>query len=118
MIDERKNVQTTPTRTYCKRSTRFPYSNLNKQDAPAHNIHNEVLQKQGESPVSIQPGYYSFQHLADISRSHKISMSANENSERVTLGTPTELKISKRLKSMLGFFQTKWGLVGLCDGAR
>ena len=25
-----------------------------------HNIYNEVLKKQGESPVRIQPGYYSF----------------------------------------------------------
>ena len=29
MIDERKNVQTTPTRTYCKRSRPLPYSNPN-----------------------------------------------------------------------------------------
>ena len=31
---EKKNVQTTPSRTYCKRSKPLPYSNLNKQDAP------------------------------------------------------------------------------------
>ena len=68
-----------------------------------HNIHNEVLQKDGESPVRIQPGYYSFQQLADIFHSHKISMSVNETNGRVTLSTPSELKISKRLKSMLGF---------------
>ena len=68
-----------------------------------HNIHNEVLQKDGESPVRIQPGYYSFQQLADIFRSHKISMSVSETNGRVTLSTPSELKISKRLKSMLGF---------------
>ena len=30
MIDESKNVQTTPTRTYCKRSRPLPYSNPNK----------------------------------------------------------------------------------------
>ena len=29
MIDERKNVQTTPTRTYCKRSRLLPYFNPN-----------------------------------------------------------------------------------------
>ena len=34
MIDERKNVPTTPSRTYCKRSRPLPYSNPNKQDAP------------------------------------------------------------------------------------
>ena len=68
-----------------------------------HNIHNEVLQKDGESPVRIQPGYYSFQQLADIFHSHKISMSVNETNGRVALSTPSELKISKRLKSMLGF---------------
>ena len=60
-------------------------------------------QKDGESPVRIQPGYYSFQQLADIFHSHKISMSVNETNGRVTLSTPSELKISKRLKSMLGF---------------
>ena len=31
---ERKNVQTTPTRTYCKCSRPLPFSNPNKQDAP------------------------------------------------------------------------------------
>ena len=30
MIDERKNVQTTPTRTYCKRSRPLPYLNQYK----------------------------------------------------------------------------------------
>ena len=39
MIDERKNVQTTPTRTYCKRNRPLPYSNLNKQDAPALEVY-------------------------------------------------------------------------------
>ena len=68
-----------------------------------HNIHNEVFQKDGESSVRIQPGYYSFQQLADIFHSHKISMTVNETNGRVTLSTPSELKISKRLKSMLGF---------------
>ena len=68
-----------------------------------YNIHNEVLQKEGESPVRIQPGYYSFQQLADIFRSQKISMSVNETNGRVSLSTPSELKISKRLKSMIGF---------------
>ena len=33
MIDDRKNVQTTPSRTYCKRSRPLPYSFPNKQDA-------------------------------------------------------------------------------------
>ena len=68
-----------------------------------HNIHNEVLQKEGEFPVRIQPWYYSFQQLEDIFRSQKICMSVNETNGRVTLSTPSELKISKRLKSMLGF---------------
>ena len=68
-----------------------------------HNIHNEMLQKQCESPVHIQPGYYSFQQLADIFRRHKISMSVNETSVRLTLSTPSELKISKRFKANLGF---------------
>ena len=39
MIDERKNVQTTPTRTYCKRSRPLPYSYPNKQDAPALEVY-------------------------------------------------------------------------------
>ena len=34
MTDERKNVQTTPYRTYCKCSRPLPYSYPNKQDAP------------------------------------------------------------------------------------
>ena len=76
-----------------------------------HNIHNEALQKQGESPVHIQPGYYSFQLLADIFRSHKISMSVNETSGRLTLSTPFELKKGKGSSQCLdsrpkvGFFQ-------------
>ena len=39
MIDERKNVQTTPTRTYCKRSRPLPYSNPIKEDAPALEVY-------------------------------------------------------------------------------
>ena len=54
-----------------------------------HNIHNEVLQKQGECPVCIQPGYYSFRQLAELYRDHKISMSVNENNGRVTIGIPS-----------------------------
>ena len=33
-IDERKNVQTTPTRTYCKRNRPLPYYHPDQQDAP------------------------------------------------------------------------------------
>ena len=62
-----------------------------------------MLQKEGESLVRIPSGYYSFQQLADIFHCHKISMSVNETDGRVTVSTPSELKISKRLKSMLGF---------------
>ena len=39
MIDERKNVQTTPSRTYCKRSRPLSYSNPNKQDALALEVY-------------------------------------------------------------------------------
>ena len=53
--------------------------------------------------VRIPSGYYTFQQLADIFHSHKISMSVNETNGRETLSTPSELNISKRLKSMLGF---------------
>ena len=67
-----------------------------------YNIHNEVIQKQGESPVRIPPGYYSFQQLADIFRDHIISMSVSENNGRVSLSITSGLKISKRLKLMLG----------------
>ena len=50
----------------------------------------------------MQPGYYSFQQFADIFHSYKISMSVNETSGRVTLSTHSVLKVSKRLKSVLG----------------
>ena len=39
MIDERKNVQTPLTRTYCKRSKPLPYYNSSKKDAPALKIY-------------------------------------------------------------------------------
>ena len=39
MIDERKDVQTAPTRTYFKRSRPLPYPNPNKQDAPALEVY-------------------------------------------------------------------------------
>ena len=68
-----------------------------------HDIHNETLQRQGESLVRTQPGYYSFQQLADLFGDYKTSMSVNESKQRVTLSTPSELKVSKRIKSMLGF---------------
>ena len=48
-------------------------------------------------------GNIGFQQLADIYHSHKISMSVNENNGRETVSTLSELKIIKRLKSMLGF---------------
>ena len=48
MIDERKNIQTTPIRTYCKRSRPLPYSSPNKQDAPAT----------GSLPSTIAPPYH------------------------------------------------------------
>ena len=38
-IDESKNVQATPIRTYCKRSRPLPYSNPNQQDAPALEVY-------------------------------------------------------------------------------
>ena len=41
MIDERKNVQTTPTRTLCKRSRPVPFYNPNKLDAPALEVYPE-----------------------------------------------------------------------------
>ena len=57
-----------------------------------YNIHNEVIQKQGESPVRIPPGYYSFQQLADIFRDYKISMYVTEYNGRVSLSTTSGLK--------------------------
>ena len=39
MIDERKNVQTTPTHTYCKRSWPLPYYNQNLYDAPVLKVY-------------------------------------------------------------------------------
>ena len=38
-IDESKNVQTTPTRTHCKRSRPLPYYQPNKKDAPALEVY-------------------------------------------------------------------------------
>ena len=38
-IDERKNVQTTPTHTLCKRNTPLPYFYPNKWDAPALKVY-------------------------------------------------------------------------------
>ena len=61
-----------------------------------HNIHNEVFQKQGES------GYYSFEQLADLFLDHKFSMFVDGTNGRVSLSTLSELKISKRLQSVLG----------------
>ena len=65
-----------------------------------------MFQKQAEPSLRTKPGYYSFQRLADLFRDHKISMSVNETNGRVSLSTPSELKISKRLKSMLGLHVT------------
>ena len=39
LIDERKNIQTTPTRTYCKRNRPLPYYHPNKLDAPALEVY-------------------------------------------------------------------------------
>ena len=60
-----------------------------------------MLQKEGESPVRIQPEYYSFQQLADIFHSHKISMSVNETNGRVTLSTPIENQQKARVSAWI-----------------
>lgn len=67
-----------------------------------YNIGNEIVQMTGDRPFHIEPGFYSFQQISDIFQSLKIILTVNETNGIVTLVTPTELKISKGLKSMLG----------------
>ena len=60
MIDERKNVQTTPTRTYCKRSRSLPYSNPNKQDAPALEVFPSTFAPPDHPRGRVNKAYYTW----------------------------------------------------------
>lgn len=68
-----------------------------------HNVHHGFIRKTGETHQRIANGYYSFQQMADEFRKGDIVLSVNEANGIVSLNTPTELKISKELRNMLGF---------------
>ena len=61
-IDESKNVQTTPTRTYCKRSRPLPYCNPNCR-TPRHWKFTQYLAPPGHSRFSQRPCSFSFSFL-------------------------------------------------------
>ena len=68
-----------------------------------YNLVDEYVQKTGQRPNKIPDGYYSFQNISDIFQSNNITLSVNETNGIASLITPTEIKISKGLKQMLGF---------------
>jgi len=68
-----------------------------------YNVYNGNIRKVGEKPQKIETGYYSFQQIADEFRKEHIVLSVNETNGIALLNTPTELKINKDLRNMLGF---------------
>ena len=56
-----------------------------------------------ERPIRIEPGFYSFQQLADVFRRKGVTLTVNEGNGMVSLETPYEIKISNGLTKILGF---------------
>ena len=73
-----------------------------------YNIETELIQKKGEEQFRVPPGYYSFQQISDIFHGLKITLSVNEVNGIVTMNANTEVKITKGLRSMLGFSKGRW----------
>jgi len=68
-----------------------------------YNVYNGVIKKIGERHQKIENGYYSFQQIADEFKKEDIILNINETNGIASLTTPTELKINKDLRNMLGF---------------
>ena len=68
-----------------------------------HNLIDEYIIKGTNDKINITSGFYSFQQIADIFQSNKIVLSVNETNGIVFLTSTVDLKISNRLKEMLGF---------------
>ena len=62
----------------------------------------EHIQKEKERPSRIEPGYYSFQPLADVFQEKGVTLTVNEVNGIVSLETPNEIKTSNSLKKILG----------------
>ena len=68
-----------------------------------YNVISGFYKKDGNKIHKIEKGYYSFQQIADEFRKENIVLTVNETNGIATLNTPTELKINKDLRNMLGF---------------
>ena len=68
-----------------------------------YNVLEEDIQKQKERPSRIEPGFYSFQQLADVFQEKGVALNVNDINGIVSLETPDEIKISNGLKKILGF---------------
>ena len=68
-----------------------------------YNLIDEYFQKTGDGPNKIPNGYYGFQQISDIFESNNITLSVDETNGIASLITPSELKMSKGLRQILGF---------------
>lgn len=69
-----------------------------------YNVLDEQIRKVEErKTIKITDGYYGFQKLKDEFQKANITIEVNETNGFASLTTPTDLKISKGLKQMLGF---------------
>ena len=68
-----------------------------------YNVYNGTIKKSGKKPQEIETGYYSFQQISDEFQKGNITLTVNETNGIATLDTPTEIKINKDLRNMLGF---------------
>ena len=57
-----------------------------------YNVIDEHIQKEKERPSRIEPGYYSFQQLADVFQEKGVTLTVNEVNGIVSLETPNEIK--------------------------
>jgi hypothetical protein len=68
-----------------------------------YNVFNGTIKKSGKNKQKIKTGYYSFQQISDEFQKGNISLTVNETNGIALIDTPTEIKINKDLRNMLGF---------------
>ena len=130
MIDERKNVQTTPTRTYCKRNRPLPYSNLNKQDtralevypAPSHHPTTPENDKKDPAKVLAKIGKYCNPRKNEVLESHRFWSVKYDESQgfepilteiRARSDSCNFAEKDRMMRDIIVFSMTGWLILGL-----
>ena len=68
-----------------------------------YNVVDQYIQKGDEKRIGFSSGFYNFEQVVEKFKENGIRLAVDEKNGSVQLRSPTELKISKGLKEMLGF---------------